>query len=194
MQSSTGNCSTVTDEASKVRKSCSDGLGRLTSVAEDPAVLNYQTTYSYDVLSNLTNVTQAGSRNRTFTYNSLSQLLTAANPESGTITYTYDNNGNVSTKTDARNVKTTYTYDSLNRNTKKAYSDSTPTANFYFDAAPTFWGGNEQNTVGRLVEATTNNTATEFSYDPEGRIAQRVVCTPVNCTVGPNGQTGSGWS
>jgi hypothetical protein len=48
--------------------------------------------------------------------------------------------------------------------------------------------------AGRLVEATTNNTATEFSYDPLGRIAQRVVCTPMNCTVGPNGQTGSGWS
>jgi len=48
--------------------------------------------------------------------------------------------------------------------------------------------------VGRLVEATTSNTATEFSYDPVGRIAQRVVCTPLNCTVGPNGQVGSGWS
>jgi YD repeat-containing protein len=130
----------------------------------------------------------------TVTYNSLSQLLTATNPESGAITYTYDNDGNVLTKTDARNVTTTYTYDPLNRNTQKSYSDGTPTANFYFDAAPSYWAAGEQNTVGRLVEATTSNTATEFSYDPMGRIAQRVVCAPINCTVGPNGQTGQGWA
>ena len=41
-------CVTVTDEAGKARKSCSDGLGRLTGVWEDPAGLNYNTIYGYD--------------------------------------------------------------------------------------------------------------------------------------------------
>jgi hypothetical protein len=56
----TGNCMTTTDEAQKARKSCSDGLGRLTRVFEDPAGLNYETDYSYDGLNNLTNVYQKG--------------------------------------------------------------------------------------------------------------------------------------
>jgi YD repeat-containing protein len=32
----TGNCTTVTDEVGNARKSCMDGLGRLTNVWEDP--------------------------------------------------------------------------------------------------------------------------------------------------------------
>ncbi|HZI58973.1 MAG TPA: hypothetical protein VFF39_19470 [Verrucomicrobiae bacterium] len=57
----TGNCTTATDEASKKRKSCSDALGRLTSVWEDPAGLNYETDYQYDILGNLLRVDQKGS-------------------------------------------------------------------------------------------------------------------------------------
>jgi YD repeat-containing protein len=167
-----GNCTTVTDEASRVRKSCSDALGRLTSVFEDPNGLNYETDYTYDALSNLLSVTQKGGstnsaqwRARTFAYDGLSRLLTATNPESGTIFYTYDANGNVATKvapkpnqTGTATVTTTYGYDALNRLIQKSYDDGTPTANFYYDTAPAPWAYGEQNTAGRLVEATTGPT------------------------------------
>jgi RHS repeat-associated protein len=101
-----GNCTTVTDQAGKARKSCTDGLGRLTQVFEDPAGLNYETDYSYDALGNLLTVNQKGGssssvnwRTRNFTYDSLSRLTSAVNPESGTVSYTYDNDGNLATKT-----------------------------------------------------------------------------------------------
>jgi RHS repeat-associated protein len=81
---------TVTDQAGNVRCGTVDGLDRLTKVEEDPfGSLNYTTTYSYDVLDNLTQVNQ-GAQTRTFVYNSFSQLKSATNPESNTITYTYD--------------------------------------------------------------------------------------------------------
>jgi len=144
-----GRTTTVTDQAGHARKSQTDGLGRLTNVWEDPAGLNYQTIYQYDVLGNMLCVEQHGSaatgtgcssapsndatipwRVRRFTYNSLSQLLTASNPESGTITYAYDNDGNVATKTASApnqtgtaTVTTTYAYDTLNRLTGKSYND-----------------------------------------------------------------------
>src|ERR1044072_482577 len=113
----------VTDPAGKARMSVTDAAGRLIAVYEDPAVLNYQTTYAFDALDNLTTVTQ-DSQTRTFVYDSLSRLRSAANPESGTTLYEYDENGNLTQKKDAREIVTTYTFDALNRNTKINYSDT----------------------------------------------------------------------
>lgn len=149
----TGNCTTVTDEAGKIRKSCVDGLGRLTGVWEDPNGLNYETDYAYDPLGNLLSVNQKGGstnsanwRTRTFTYDTLSRILCAANPEIqsvtcpssagsypvGAIVYTYDHDGNLLTRTapapnqtgtGTGTETTTYSYDALNRITKETYSD-----------------------------------------------------------------------
>jgi len=149
-----GNCATVTDEAAKSRKSCADGLGRMTGVWEDPSTLNYETDYTYNTLDNLAQVQQKGGdssssnwRTRTFTYDSLSRLLTAANPESGTITYAYDSNGNLATKvapqanqTSSVTTTTKYCYDELNRLIKKAYtstscSSMTPAVTYVYDGA-----------------------------------------------------------
>src|SRR4029077_8036622 len=119
----------VTDEASHWRRSTADALGRLIEVDEPnspTAVVNWNgcpgtgepiwvTTYGYDVLANLTSVTQGGSHGRSFVYDSLSHLTSSTNPEAGNVTYTYDNNGNVATKKDARNITITYAYDVLNR-------------------------------------------------------------------------------
>jgi RHS repeat-associated protein len=154
------NCTTVTDEAGKARRSCSDGLGRLIRVWEDPASLDYETDYQYDPLGNLLCVHQKGTdatadkactdptvpsawRPRTLTYDMLSRLLTSYNPESGNMSYTYDNNGNVHTKTAPKpnqtgtaTVVTTYTYDALNRLTGKSYSDgSTAPVQYSYDGA-----------------------------------------------------------
>ena len=118
-----GNSVTVTDQAGKARKSVTDALGRLSQVYEDPSGLNYQTTYAYDVLDNLTTVTQ-GTQTRSFVYDSLKRLTSATNPESGTITYQYDNNSNLIQKTDARSIVSTYAYDALSRNTTIDYSDT----------------------------------------------------------------------
>jgi RHS repeat-associated protein len=109
-----GNLVTVTDQAGKNRRSETDALGRLTKVWENPTGLNYLTSYSYDVLDNLTTVTQ-DAQTRTFTYNSLKRLTQVTNPESGTTVYNYDNNGNLILKVDALNRTTWYPYDVLNR-------------------------------------------------------------------------------
>jgi hypothetical protein len=55
-----GNAVTVTDQAGKARKKVIDSLGRLIEVYEDPNGLNYQTSYAYDPLDNVTTVTQGG--------------------------------------------------------------------------------------------------------------------------------------
>lgn len=143
-----GNSTTVTDEVGDTRESFTDGLGRLEEVIENPGGLNFVTTYGYDVLDDLTSVTQSG-ESRSFLYDSLSRLSSASNPESGTIKYTYDPDGNVVTKTDARGIITCYGalsgsscngtsgYDPLNRLLEKTYSDGTPTVTYSYDQSNT---------------------------------------------------------
>jgi RHS repeat-associated protein len=150
-------CTTATDEAGKSRTSCTDALGRMSGVWEDPGTpphLNYETDYGYNLLGDLTSVNQKGDnsapRTRSFVYDSLSRLTSATNPESGAISYTYSNSstgcsrnpGTVCTKvapapnatSGTGTVTTTYSYDALDRLTQKAYSDgTTPTASFGYD-------------------------------------------------------------
>jgi RHS repeat-associated protein len=145
-----GNQVTVQDQKGKTRRSVTDALGRLTQMIEDPAGLAYQTSYTYDVLGNLSTVTQ-NTQHRYFMYDSLSHLIRAKNPEqdanaslalfdpiSGnsqwSIGYSYDANGNLSTRTDARGVVSSYIYDNLNRSITINYSDGTHIDRIYDSA------------------------------------------------------------
>ena len=102
------------DQAGKQRKSLTDALGRLTNVYEDPSGLNYQTSYTYDVLNDLTQVSQ-GSQTRTFVYGSNQLLASATNPETGTVSFTYNADGTMATRTDAKGQETRYSYDGYGR-------------------------------------------------------------------------------
>jgi RHS repeat-associated protein len=198
-----GNCSTTKDPATKQRKLCSDALGRVTSVTEDPSGLNYQTTYTYDDMNDLTRVTQGG-QTRTYSYDMLARLTSAKVPEvnsGGTqcsTSYGYDANGNLTSKTAplenqtscSSTVTTTYAYDALNRLTSKTYSDGTPPASFSYDQASVSVGSWSSGTLGypkgRMTEATTTasgsvKTAVVYSYDKMGRTSSFWQCNPSNC-------------
>jgi RHS repeat-associated protein len=150
---------TLTDEAGKVRRNRTDGLGRVTEVVEDPVGLNYTTSYAYNALDDLRAVFQ-GAQTRTFEYSSLKRLTSATNPESGTVTYLYDDNGNLVTRTDARGSFTA-AYDAINRTTGKSYSDGTPAVAYTYDTVKL----GRLSSVGNSV-STTNYTA----YDALGRV------------------------
>lgn len=186
-----GTVVTVTDQAGKLRRSVTNALGQLKRVDEPNGsnVLgsltspNQDTSYSYDILNNLTTVTQ-GAQTRSFSYDSLSRLKEATNPESGTIKYTYDSNSNLKTKWDARGIKTIYDYDTLNRVWKRCYKSvgmsslgnttcatassetaesNTPDVTYYYD--------NATNAKGKLTKVTSSVSTTEYtSFDIVGRV------------------------
>jgi RHS repeat-associated protein len=184
-----GNCTTVTDEASKAKKSCADALGRITGVWEDPNTLNYETDYSYDVLDDLLTVTQKGGsssgnwRTRSFAYNSLSELVSATNPESGAANYSYDLNGNVATKiaplpnqTGSATVTTSYSYDALNRVIQKTYSNGTATMKYGYDGVALTGCTTPQPVLtdnyplGRRTDMCDGSGSTAWSHDVMGRV------------------------
>jgi RHS repeat-associated protein len=161
-----GNLVTVTDQAGKDRQSKTDALGRLIEVIEDPGTggLNYQTIYGYDVLDNLTTVTQ-GSQTRTFVYDSLKRLTSATNPESGTLSYQYDPAGNLTLKIDARGISTVYTYDDLNRVTLRNYSDATPDVTYTYDTVGV------PNSKGKLTSVSSTVSVNNYTaFDVMGRV------------------------
>jgi RHS repeat-associated protein len=199
------NISTVSDQAQKQRRSVVDGLGRLIRVDEpnasgaldDPGSPNQPTYYTYDVLGNLTKVTQSDgttTQQRDFVYSSLSRLTQASNPESGTITYQYDEGGNLIVRTDARTVSTHYSYDALSRVTRRWYNGSssvvattqesnlpgqastTDEVKFYYDAQPLPSGTPSSYdrgvSKGRLVAQTygSGTNGDFFTYDNLGRV------------------------
>ena len=185
-----GNTITVTDQAGKARKSVTDALGRLTDIYEDPAGLNYQTSYLYDVLDNLVRVTQ-GTQQRFFMYDSLKRLIRTRNPEQRTLpslnlldpltgnsswsmSYEYDNASNLRFKTDARGVVTENRYDALNRVTTILYrvngqpDPNTGDVEYLYDNASL---GRGRPWLTYKWGAKPSHTAVGY-YDATGRVKQ----------------------
>ena len=163
-----GNTTTVTDQAGKKKVITTDGLGRVSQVAEDPSGLNIVTSYTWGASGSL-QLVQQGTQNRTFTYDGAGRLVSTTQPESATTAYTYDNVGNRLTASDFRNVKKTYTYDHLNRVTNISYSDGTYAAAFAYDNGAA--GTNANNTRGRLLSVSSAvSTANYTSYDALGDV------------------------
>src|SRR5579872_7427855 len=146
----------------------------------------YVTTYTYDVLDNLTAVSQAaGNVNgqpvpgqpRNYAYDSLGRLLTATTPESGTVTNYFTMSDGITACAgdpslpcrvqDARGVFTTFTYDGINRPLGVTYSDGTPSVTYAYDT-----GGAASAALGRLTSVTEGSNSQTFTYDNFGRITQ----------------------
>lgn len=174
-----GNCSTVTDQAGKKRKSCSDSPGRVVQAWEPDAggSFVYETAYQYDVLDNLTRIDEKGNdpnsanwRTRTFTYNSLKLKTAESTPEGGSVSYAYDNDGNLLTQTDARSITITYAYDALHRMTSKDFSNTAPNpdASYFYDQT-SYNGLTITNGKGRQTGMSDQAGAEAWSFDSMGR-------------------------
>src|SRR5204863_7846673 len=100
----------------------------------------------------------------------------------------YNSSGLVTDAYDARSVHTHFGYDDLNRVSQITYSDSTPTAHYYYDSQSLPSGAPDTSspdsytrahTVGRLVAMTYGNgsTGSYFDYDAMGRVTKQFQIT-----------------
>lgn len=182
-----------TGENNKQRQLEYDGLGRLSSVCEitsgsgnacsqTSAQTGFWTKYTYDLLGNITGVTQnaqAGSGSqqaRTYTFDMIGRLTSEQNPETGSsaITYTYDtadatcgsysSPGDLVEKKDAMGNYSCYHYDALHRVVSLTYPSGTysspTTANkcYVYDTA-TVNGMSMANAKTRIAETYTTSAS-----------------------------------
>jgi RHS repeat-associated protein len=193
-----------------------DGLGRLTSVCEVTSAsgsgtcgqtshaTGFWTEYSYDVLGDLTSVTQnaqsSPTQSRSYTYDALGRMTKAVDPESGTTNYTYDTDatcgtstGDLVKKVDAAGNVTCYTYDQLHdlltaTVNSGPYASVTPIKTFVYgpsSSSVTVDGVVMANAKTRLAEAytcsspcSTKITDEGFSYTARGELATLYESTP----------------
>ncbi|HEY6243694.1 MAG TPA: hypothetical protein VIX17_07105, partial [Pyrinomonadaceae bacterium] len=175
IQSYATNTVTATDPAGVQRKSAADGAGRMTTVFE-PDInngnsLTQQTSYAYNLLDNLTTVTQ-GVQTRTFVYDALGRLTDSTTPEAGHFIFQYNNYNLLTQRTDARGVITTYSYDTLNRLYQTSYNvgatgvpaTATVTLNY---------GTNQASfNNGRVTSMADGSGSENYYYDQLGRVTQ----------------------
>jgi RHS repeat-associated protein len=186
-----GSTVTVTDQVGRKKQQQCDLLGRLITVTEqDPATgqLTLTTSYTYDLLDDLTQVNQGG-QIRAFKYDAAKRKLYERLPEqsptindgTGTMwscAYTYTSFDKVATRTDARGVVTNYTYDNLNRLVTQSYNltnapgvEPTNTVTWTYDTSTT------STTKGLLLSITMSGTLPtyqeNFYYDTLNRPSYR---------------------
>ena len=177
------------DEVGRKRQTWTDAFGRVQEVDEPDASgnLSVVTCYGSDLNNNL--VAVGGTQTRSYTYDRLSRLLCKTEPETGTTYYYYEASGGtacgppvssplcsgdpmaVCRRLDPRGVLTTYTYDLLNRLTQKSYSDSTPTAKYYYDSTDCL--GVTCYNKGRrtgMSEGSGSTPTTKWAYDAVGNV------------------------
>ena len=203
-------------EHTKQKQSEYDALGRLTSVCEitsasgsgtcsqTSTATGYWTEYTYDLLNDLTGVTQnaqgGSTQTRTYVYDMLGRMTSEANPENGTTNYAYDSDttctggypaGNLIKRTDAIGNVTCSQYDQLHRPLNVtypsgSYSASTDKKYYVYDAA-TVNGISMPNAKGRLAEAytcpptgscSTKKTDLGFGYSVRGEVTDTYESTP----------------
>lgn len=204
--------SVVSPGTNKQRQYIYDGLGRLSSACEltagstsypggncsaSTSTIGYATNYTYDVLNDLTGVSQnaqssTNNETRSYQYDMLGRMTSETNPETKNLSYAYvydtdttcgTYNGDLVKRTDAVGNVTCYAYDKMHRVTSVThpsggYSSSTPARCFVYDSA-TVNSTSMVNAKGRLAEAYTVSgtscTGTKlsdlgFSYTGRGEV------------------------
>jgi RHS repeat-associated protein len=204
-----GNTTTVTDPAGKWKTFTTDAFGNLTTVTEpdpnNPARATYVTTYTYNAVSQLIQVSMPRNgitQTRSFTWSG-SDLASATNPENGTVTYQYDGAHHVTQRTDAKNQQTQYSYDVYGRLTEVRHGTLSSGSfseilnqrvDYYYDSYPTIQApqaaacvpssaGWPYNLAGRLaaVVFADENTGASYNYgyvyNQAGRVTGQCLTT-----------------
>ena len=141
------------------------------SVAAQTA--NTKTTYTYDALDRVTQVTDPSGLNTTYQYDGLSDETQLTSPDTGVTAKTYDAAGNVLTATDAKGNTVTYTYDANDRRLSASYVDTTQNITYTYDEPNSVTGCATSYPIGHLTRVVESAVTTVFCYNAQGYVIQK---------------------
>ncbi|MBA4369541.1 MAG: hypothetical protein C0403_18090, partial [Desulfobacterium sp.] len=152
---------TIVDPDGKEKSEIVDYLGRLVEVDEHSG---NSTRYTYNEAGDLLRVEDALGNITEMQYNALGQKEYMNDPDMGEWNYRYTLNGQLIEQEDNRmpRVRTSFTFDSLNRVTRKIFSNGDKTVTYQYD------GGT--NGKGQLWKVSNSDVTTTYNaYDNMGR-------------------------
>lgn len=148
-----------------------DALGRLKEYT-DRRDTSVPAKLDYDVLDNVTKVTDQNNNQTTYHYDGFGNLLQVVSPDTGTTSYYYDNAANVTKVVDANNVTTKYSYDLLDRLTGVDYSTQ---ADVTYEYDKTTINGESSYGIGRLTGVSvTGGGRIDWIYDARGNVIKDI--------------------
>ena len=156
-----GNRSGVTDAVGHATTYGFDVMNRIHQVTQPEAAI---TSYTYDSQDNLKTVTDAEGHVTSYTFDDMGNLLTETSPDTGSKKHRYDLNGNRTGSNDANGVSITYGFDLLNRLTSISFPDTAQNLTYTYDQGT--------NGKGRLTAIGDPTGSTTLEYDNHGRLAK----------------------
>jgi len=179
---STGLLHTITDAQSNVTTYAYDARGNRTSVIDPINGSSHPTTFTYDSMNRLTQITYPDSSTVQFHYDYRGRRDSVTDQNSKTTTYAYDDADRLTSVTDAASNTTHYAYNTESRLTD-IHDASNNHTQFYWELGnflyqTTFpsgysesynWDGTRTHLVGRTDR---NGTGHYYTYDPQNRVYQ----------------------
>jgi RHS repeat-associated protein len=152
-----------------------DAFGRTVQVREysgtGPYTLYATTSYSYDVLGRLAQVTDAANNVTSMAYDPLGRKTGMVDPDMGSWSYVYDAVGNLTAQRDGRNQWLYFEYDVLNRLVAKRQDSANGAllAEYLFDAA------SQKGLLSRSKAYSAEGVVEIYNvtYDVRGRLTQQ---------------------
>ncbi len=165
-----GPATDVIDANGHKKRTQYDVFGRMKQVVEytgqNPNWSSYSTTsYSYDSLNRLLQVTDGNNNVTSISYDTLSRKTDMTDPDMGHWHYSYDVNGNLIQQTDAKSQTITSVYDAMDRMTQQNFGGG-DIANYSYDDIT-----NGNYGKGRRTAMSRGATATSWVYDSRGRVS-----------------------
>jgi RHS repeat-associated protein len=139
-----------------------DPLSRMKDMTQP---LNIITHYAYDSQDNQASITDPNTNVTQYYNDDFTRKDQTTSPDTGTTKYQYNPAGNLTQKVDANGTVVNYTYDALNRLTAIQFpSDPNQNITFTYDSVAV------TNGVGRLTGRTDPSGSYTFYYDAQGNL------------------------
>ena len=167
----------ATNALNKLRKFYLDAQGRTNLIVEVTSQGSYSNYLAYDMVGNLTNLTDSVGNQSSYYFNNLGQKVAQADPDLGFWQFARDVAGRLKTQTDARGQQIKLFYsDPAGRLTRRegwnSANQMVSLATYAYDNN----GGDNQYTVfpSQLFQVTDDEGWQKFSYDFRGRVLKSV--------------------